>query len=339
MVHADIVVAGVAQHRERVGQHGQLFRRTRQLGAQDAALRLEAGRQVGVGIERDAIGAQLLDLLQRMAEGFGRLLGQAVDQVDVDRLEADLARGLHQREHLLGRLHAMDRLLHRRIEVLHAEAQPVEAEPIQMLQALGRDGARIDLDRELATRGQVEMALDHVEQVGELDVAQESRRATAQVQLRHLVTSAEMLDLQLELAREVAQVFGRLAVVLGDDLVAGAVVAQRLAEGDMHIERERQRHRAGPALLERLDIVVATKGLDEAVGGRVRGVARPRHIEAPEKLLVDGMAHGRILQVWMRLCRKRSRQPLTWVNKDYGRRQKTRQPAGSPEPGPDRDPR
>jgi len=43
-------------------------------------------------------------------------------------LEADVARGLDQREHLLGRLHAVHCLLNRGIEVLHAEAQSVEAQ-------------------------------------------------------------------------------------------------------------------------------------------------------------------------------------------------------------------
>ena len=46
----------------------------------------------------------------------------------------------------------MHRLLHRGIEVLNAEAQPVEAQARQVRQALLGDGARIHLDGQLRAR-------------------------------------------------------------------------------------------------------------------------------------------------------------------------------------------
>jgi hypothetical protein len=70
------------------------WRRPGQFSPHDAPLRLEALRQVGIGVQRDAVGPQLRHLGQRAREGLGRLLGQAVDQVHVDGIEADRARRL-----------------------------------------------------------------------------------------------------------------------------------------------------------------------------------------------------------------------------------------------------
>ena len=106
------------------------------------------------------------------------------------------------------------------------------------------------------------------------------------MQLRHGVAQAQMHGVQVDLAAQVAQVIGRPAVVPGDDLVAGAVVAQRFAERNVHVQRKRQRQgrRAGPALGERLLVVGGAESLDEAVGGRVGRVARPRDVETPQQL-------------------------------------------------------
>ena len=64
--------------------------------------------------------------------------------------------------------------------------------------------------------------------------------------------SSARTQVDLELQR--VQVFGGPLVVLGDDLVAGAVVAHRFAERDVHVQRQRRgaaRHarlaRAAPA--------------------------------------------------------------------------------------------
>ena len=73
----------------------------------DAPLRFEALRQVGIGIQRDAVGPQLRDLSHGAGKGLRRLLGQAVDQVAIDRLEADASRRSHQAAHLLEGLDAV----------------------------------------------------------------------------------------------------------------------------------------------------------------------------------------------------------------------------------------
>jgi len=52
-------VAALEKAAHRAAEHRDAARAVGQLGSDDPALRLEALRQVRVGVERDAIGAQL----------------------------------------------------------------------------------------------------------------------------------------------------------------------------------------------------------------------------------------------------------------------------------------
>ena len=253
-------------------------------------MRLEALRQVGVGVERDAVGPQLGHLGQCAVEGFGRLLGQAVNEVDIDRFEADAPRGGHQGEHLLGRLHPVHRLLHGGVEILHAEAEAVEAEPGQRLQPGFVDGAGIDLDRVFTAGHQAEVAPQHGHQFGQFLVVEEGGRAAPQMQLADRSAPAQVPDVQVDLAAQQLQVGCTALMVLGDDLVAGAVVAERLAEGDVHVDGQRQRQGRRPAapLLERKLVVARAECFDEAVGRGIRGIARPGNVKTLQQLAGDG---------------------------------------------------
>ena len=152
-------------------------------------------------------------------------------------------------------------------------------------QALGRGGARVHLDRDLGTRCQPEGVAQHGHQPCEFSVGQEGGCATAQVQLRHRLATAQHGGVQRHLLRQRVQVFARLVVVLGDDLVAGAVVAHRFAERDVDVQRQRwlaTHHRATGALRQRLGVFHRPEGFDEAVGRGVGGVAGPWPIEAAQ---------------------------------------------------------
>ncbi|MNP05783.1 hypothetical protein D3C76_977430 [compost metagenome] len=61
--------------------------------------------------------------------------------------------------------------------------------------------------------------------------------------------------------------------LLGDDLVAGAVVAEALAERDVNVDRQLLGRRP-VAPRDGLPVVVHGKGLVELWGGRIRGIAR-----------------------------------------------------------------
>ena len=93
---------------------------TRQVGARDAALRLEAFRQVRVGVQGDAVRPQLGHLGDGALERLGRLHRQAVDEVGIDGLETQGFGLTHQRLHTFEGLHAAHGGLHRRVEVLDA---------------------------------------------------------------------------------------------------------------------------------------------------------------------------------------------------------------------------
>ena len=85
------------------------------------------GLKVGVVIERDAVGGELEHLVDRLLERAAVLLGQAVDEVHVDGLEAVFAGGLHRGLRHLEGLDAVHGLLDVGVEVLDAEGHAVEA--------------------------------------------------------------------------------------------------------------------------------------------------------------------------------------------------------------------
>ncbi|MNV79895.1 hypothetical protein D3C71_1734660 [compost metagenome] len=107
-------------------------------------------------------------------------------------------------------------------------------------------------------------------------------------------------QLQIQFSLQIVQVFVGALGVPGDDLVAGAVVAQRFAERNVHIQRQRPRlgRCALAALGQRQGVVLLAKGLDKAVGGGERGIARARHVEALQQLGGD-CGHGGIFP-WAR---------------------------------------
>ena len=271
-------------------------------------------RQVRVGVQRDPRGAQGADLRDGAAERLGRLPGQAVDEVGVDRLELQRARLVHQFLHAVVRLYAVHRGLHVGVEVLHAEADAVEADLGQVAQPLPGGGARVDLDRDLALRQDAERPAHQTHELCEFLVGKEGGRAAAQVQLRKPLPAPQFLHVQFDLARQQFQVARGAVVVLGDDLVAGAVVAERVAERDVHVQRQRRRtadDRTFGTLAQRLAVFGGPEGFHEAVGGGVGGVAWPRDVEAAQLGIGQrrlggrggGCIHGGLL------CRTGNKQP------------------------------
>ena len=158
-------------------------------------------------------------------ERLGRLHWQAGDQVGIDGLETQGLGLAHQRLHTFERLHAVHGGLHRRVEVLDSEADAVEAQSRQVLQTLRVGGARVDLDGDLGTWRQHEGAAQHVHQVGQLVVGKELGRPTPQLQLRHRLPAPQLGGVQVDLRGQRLQVGATPFVMLGDDLVACAVVA------------------------------------------------------------------------------------------------------------------
>ncbi len=310
VVHADVDIVARHEAGHREAQHRHALRGIGQRRRVDATLRLEARWQVGVGIERDAVGPQRGHARHGVREARGRLARQAVDQVGVDRGEAEFARVGDQGAHLVERLNAVHGLLDGGVEVLHAEADAVEPAAPQVGEAFAAHGARIDLDGQLRVVGQVEGTPQRGHEAGDLRVGQEGRRAAPEVQLRHAAARADRVDDEVDLALQRFQVRCGPRVVLRDDLVAGAVVADRFAERNVHVDGQRRGRAAlvGAAAFGEPGFQVArAEGFVEAVGGRIGGVARPGPVDAGQYLTRgrlgrrgpdgdDGVWHGAIVR-------------------------------------------
>jgi hypothetical protein len=133
----------------------------------------------------------------------------------------------------------------------------------------------------LAVRLHREMDGDHVHQPLQFLVGQVGGRAAPQVQLLDALARLQLAGHERDLARQKVQVLDRLAVVARHHLVAGAVVADGIAERDMHVHGQRRgrHHRARP---QPARVSVGVEGLDEAVGGGVGSVTRARNVEASQ---------------------------------------------------------
>ena len=240
VVHADVGITSGSELFDRHLQQPELDLRRRQVGLVDLPLRLEHRRQVGVAVDGESIRACLRHRIQRAGEAFRVLLGQAVDEIDVDRPEAVLAAGLDDRHRLLDALDAVDRLLHDRIEILHAEAGTVEADCGQLGDVGRRDEARIEFDRQVAIAGvgKMEVAAQRFHHLAQLRGREEVGRAAAEVQLDDLAIAVEQLGHHRDLAVQADQVGLATAEVAGDDAVAAAVEARAHAKRHVHVQRQ-----------------------------------------------------------------------------------------------------
>ncbi len=193
---------------------------------------------MGVVVQGDALRPQRDQLLQRVGQAGFALPGQAVDQIRVDGVEIE---GPCVLEHLADhrhRLYPVHRLLHPGIEILHPQAQAVEAQPAQQTQPRAVDRAWIDFDGVVApvVFEKMKIARQLVHQLGDLRVAQKRRRAAAPVHLDHRSLPVDKRRLLPDLGFQMGDVGQGAITVGGDHPVTGAVVANRRAERDMAIQ-------------------------------------------------------------------------------------------------------
>ena len=138
---------------------------------------------MGVVEHREPVGLQADDFVDSAGKVFHRLPGQAVDQVDVDGAKLQGPRSVDHRPGLVQALQAIDRPLHGRVEVLQADADPVEAQFAQ--QAHGRPVGLPWVDLDAVVAGvivqQIEMSAQLRHQLAQFVVAEEGRRAATEV--------------------------------------------------------------------------------------------------------------------------------------------------------------
>src|SRR5690606_3058638 len=147
MVHADIGVACRSQPIDRGAEQSKLCRGVRKRFLSYAVLRLEHPRQVRIAVHGEPLRSQADDRVDRPRVSFDALERQPVDQVEVDRGYAGVARAIDDGGRLFHALHPVHSLLHAAVEVLYSEADAIEAELRETRHRVAIDGTRIDLYR------------------------------------------------------------------------------------------------------------------------------------------------------------------------------------------------
>ncbi len=289
MIHADVDVAGGGELFDGKAQQCDAQRGIGQVGGVDPGLGAEHLGQVRVAVDRKAVGPRGERGVQRAREAFQGLPGQAVDQIHVHRFQAVFAAGAQDGERVFGRLLAVHRLLHLRIEILDAEAGAGDAQSRKLADVLGGDVARVEFDGDVAVFGLAEMEplAQRLQQPGDLRGAKEVRRAAAEMQLHHLPVRIEQGGDAVDLRVQHLQIMRATTLVAGDDAVAAAVEAGALAERHVHVERQRARHRILVAARDRLAQLRLAEAFVEARRGRIGGVARAGAVVALQQGVVE----------------------------------------------------
>src|SRR5437660_2173006 len=309
MVHTDVAIAGGAQPFHRQLQQRQTLLRPGQIGARDLTLGLEEGRHVSVAINRDTLRPRRDHGVERVRETRGRLQWQPVDQIEVDRSQSRAATRLDDRQSLGDALHAVDGLLHSRIEVLDTEADAIEAQLRQHRDITVMDVARIELDRKLTLADPTEAKAvgEGGEQPGELGPAQEIRSPAPEVQLHHLTACIEQRRNQPQLLQQPLDVMLSAGRVTADGAVAAAVEARAEAVGDVNVERDRARRDLDVAAPRPAAQLLLAEVLTELSRGRIRGVPGAGGVVATQHPDVEN---------WLRAHRPqvgpRARDCLSW---------------------------
>jgi hypothetical protein len=179
-----------------------------------------AARNVRIAEHGHAIGSQRDHLFHGMGKSLGGLQRQAVDQVHIDAVKAQLPRGLDQIARHFQRLDAMNCRLHLRMEVLDAHAQAIEAQAAQCFQMRQRGDPRIDFDSDLRVGRKSEAFRSVAEELFHLFRGQVRWSAASPVELHDWAVagneSADVVDFPIECL----DVRWRNAVILRDDHIA-----------------------------------------------------------------------------------------------------------------------
>src|SRR5216684_2635328 len=145
VVHADVEIAGLEKFEQAYTKDLEFLHAFREVSRKGALLLLQP-RHVSIAEESYAIRGEFKNLIHGVGKSVRRLVGKAVNQIDVDAIEAEIARDEEQVARHFVRLNAVHRLLHAGMEVLNAHAETVEAELAQSFEMLAGGDARINLD-------------------------------------------------------------------------------------------------------------------------------------------------------------------------------------------------
>src|SRR5690606_3849382 len=144
---------------------------------------------MGIAEQRDAIRRQRENFIERAVNALPGLIGQAVDEVDIDAAHAGRAEHLDNRPGHLDRLRSVDSLLDGGVEVLNADAYAVDARIRKRRDALGIEETRVDLDGELRRGIALETAMDGIGEAPDVIRRKNAWRAAAPVHVNRAAVS------------------------------------------------------------------------------------------------------------------------------------------------------
>jgi len=145
----------------------------------------------------------------------------------------------HQGPDFIRAVEAIDRCLHSRVKILYPHAQAVESQLSQTGNTFHRGIAGMDLDGVLAAViiAQVEVAANGSHQSALFIITDIGGSAATPVQLVDRPRGVEQISHQRHLAVQPLKIGARDPPIGGDNPVAGAVVTNAAAKGDMKIQR------------------------------------------------------------------------------------------------------
>ena len=192
-----------------------------------------------------------------------------------NRAKAGLQCALDERSYLVRCLDSIDRLLNLTIEILNTEAQTIESKGGQVPYTIGIDGARVNFNGEFAfvARIKIKRVCEMTHQVAELLAIQVGWCSATEMQLLDFAAAIKQLCLHLDFPVKHLEIAVHPSLVMRHDLVAAAVIAERMAERDVHVER--QRYAAAITCQCMPFIVLRGDAIAELEGRRVGRIAWP----------------------------------------------------------------
>ena len=112
---------------------------------------------MGIRVERNPVRPKLRNLRQGAVKGFWTLVGQAINKINVDRLEPPRPCCFHKVKNLLRGLYAVNRLLYIGVKVLHPKAQTIKAHACQRINTTRIDRPWVHFNRVFAPRSETEV--------------------------------------------------------------------------------------------------------------------------------------------------------------------------------------
>jgi hypothetical protein len=193
---------------------------------------------MSIAEQRDAVRRKRQHLFDGRHQPFFGLQRQAVECVDVQRMDAG---GAQRRDHVAGLfegLRPVDRFLHGVGEILYADACACHAECDKAFQSLVGHVGGIDFDADFGLGADVEMLPQGARKAFKIRLAQHARRPPAEMQMRQPELAAGGFPHSRQFRDQRADIGFDRRVFEGVFGVAAAEPAKPVAKRDVQIERD-----------------------------------------------------------------------------------------------------